>query len=39
LYQAVILQKKEKYVNMYGHILYIIIYVYTYLYIFIYILV
>jgi len=39
LYQAVILQKKEEYVNMYGHILYIIIYVYTYLYIFIYILV
>jgi len=39
LYQIVILQKTEEYMNIYGHILYIIIYIYIYLYIFIYILI
>jgi len=36
LYQTVILLKKEEYMNIYGHILYIIMYVYIYLYIFLY---
>jgi len=36
LYQTVILQNKKVYINMYGHISYIIIYIYIYLYIFLY---
>jgi len=32
LYQTVILRKKEEYMNIYGHILYIIIYIYMYSY-------
>jgi len=37
LYQTVILQKKESYMNIHGHILYISMYVYICLYVFIYI--
>jgi len=37
LYQTVILQKKEKYMNIYEHILYIIIYLYMFIYTYIYI--
>jgi len=37
LYQTIILLKKERYMNIYGHISYIIIYVYIYLYIILYI--
>jgi len=36
LYQAVILQKKEGYMNIYGHILYISICLYVFIYIYIY---
>jgi len=40
LYQTVILQKKEKYMNIYEHILYIIIclymFIYTYIYLYIF---
>jgi len=36
LYQTIILQKKERYMSIYEHILYIITYVYIYLYIFSY---
>jgi len=38
-YQTVILQKKEEHVNIYGHILYIIIHVCICFYIFIFILI
>jgi len=31
LYQTVILQKKERYMNIYGHILYIYLYIYIYI--------
>jgi len=36
LYQTIILQNKKVYINMYGHISYIIIYIYIFFYIFLY---
>jgi len=35
LYQAVILQNKEEYMNIYGHVLYISICLYIFIYFFI----